>query len=33
VSAHDQIMDLKARMARPFEIRPLGERELLLVSR
>jgi hypothetical protein len=33
VSAHDQIMDLKARMARPLGFQPLGARELLVVSR
>jgi hypothetical protein len=33
VSTHDQTMDLKARMTRRFEVWPLGERELLLVSR
>jgi hypothetical protein len=33
VLTHDQIMHLKARMARPLEFQPLGKRELLLVSR
>ena len=33
MSAHEQLMDLKARMARPLEFQPLGEPELLMVSR